>query len=46
MPELPDDAAGFLRALDAARCFEVAALTTEDLQRSAMYHAGSESSTR
>ncbi len=36
---LPDDPAGFVRALDDARLFEVVALTNEDLQRTAAYHA-------
>ncbi|HYN08785.1 MAG TPA: HAD-IIIC family phosphatase [Vicinamibacterales bacterium] len=39
IPAMPDDAAGFVRALDAERLFEVVALTTEDLQRTATYHA-------
>jgi FkbH-like protein len=39
IPALPDDAAGFVRALDAERLFEVVALTSEDLQRTATYHA-------
>jgi FkbH-like protein len=39
VPPLPDDAAGFVRALDAERLFEVVALTNEDLRRTAIYHA-------
>jgi FkbH-like protein len=35
--DLPDDPGGFLRALDAAGLFEVATLTTEDVQRTATY---------
>jgi FkbH-like protein len=37
--DLPDDAAGFVRALDAERLFEVTALTAEDMRRTATYHA-------
>jgi len=39
VPDLPDDAAGFIRALDRERLFEVAALTDEDLRRTTTYHA-------
>jgi FkbH-like protein len=40
---LPDDPAEFVRALDRERLFEVVALTVEDLQRTATYHARRES---
>jgi FkbH-like protein len=39
VPELPDDAAGFVRALDGERLFEVVALTPEDIRRTDIYHA-------
>jgi FkbH-like protein len=39
VPELPEDAAGFVRALDRERLFEVVTLTTEDLRRTDIYHA-------
>lgn len=39
VPALPDDPGGFIRALDDARLFEVTALTTEDLGRTAAYQA-------
>ena len=39
VPELPDDAAGFIRALDRERLFEVVALTSEDRRRTDIYHA-------
>ena len=39
VPELPDDPSGFMRALDGERLFEVVAVTREDLQRTATYHA-------
>jgi FkbH-like protein len=37
--DLPDDAAGFVRALEAEHLFEVVALTSEDVQRTATYQA-------
>lgn len=39
VPDLPDDPAGFVRALDAQRLFEVTSLTEEDLRRTATYQA-------
>jgi FkbH-like protein len=37
VPELPADPTEYPRILDAARCFEVPAITAEDRQRSEMY---------
>jgi FkbH-like protein len=42
VPALPDDPAGFVRALDHERLFEAPALTNEDLARTATYHARSQ----
>lgn len=39
VPDLPEDASGFVHAVDAERLFEVIALTTEDLRRTDTYHA-------
>lgn len=39
VPSMPDDAGGFVRALDGERLFEVAALTDEDLRRTSAYQA-------
>ncbi len=39
VPALPEDPAGFVRALDEARLFEITALTTEDLARTDAYRA-------
>src|SRR5690606_3515753 len=39
VPALPDDPAGFIRVLDEARLFEITALTSEDLARTAAYQA-------
>jgi FkbH-like protein len=37
--DLPDDPAGFVRALDTAHLFEVVSLTSEDLRRTVTYQA-------
>jgi FkbH-like protein len=37
--DLPDDPAGFVRALDRERPFEIVALTSEDRRRTDTYHA-------
>ena len=37
--DLPDDAAGFIRAIDRERLFEIVALTSEDRRRTDIYHA-------
>ena len=37
VPEMSDDPTDYPRILDAARCFEVPAITSEDRQRSEMY---------
>ena len=39
VPELPQDPAGYVRALDQHRYFEMVALSQEDLERSQMYAA-------
>lgn len=37
VPELPDDAAGYVKALERHRFFETVSLNQEDLERTAMY---------
>lgn len=39
VPDMPDDPSGMLRALDRARLFETAAVSAEDRDRTAAYHA-------
>jgi FkbH-like protein len=39
VPELPEDPAGYIRALDKNRYFELVTLSEEDLARSSMYAA-------
>ncbi|MEO5331373.1 MAG: HAD-IIIC family phosphatase [Magnetococcus sp. YQC-5] len=39
VPEWPDDPLHYLQALEDLNCFDQIALTAEDVERSAMYHA-------
>ena len=41
VPELPDDAAGFVQALDECRYFQVVSVGAEDFQRTEYYRANS-----
>jgi FkbH-like protein len=40
VPELPPDPAGYIRALERQRYFELTALSAEDLRRTELYRAG------
>jgi FkbH-like protein len=39
VPEMPENPAGYIEALDRKRYFETVAISCEDLRRTAMYHA-------